>query len=175
MASKVNRRRFLTTAAAGTAAGAAATVARSARSAEAPSLPVPDAQTKAAPSAAGAKAECCTPASKLIFACSGAADVGKIADLAARKLTQDGVGKMFCLAGVGGRVKGIMETTKAAQAILAIDGCPLHCARNTLEQAGFKKFEHICLSDLGMEKGKTQATDKAVNKVAAQCKARLPK
>ena len=82
---------------------------------------------------------------------------------------------MFCLAGVGGRVKGIMETTKAAQAILAIDGCPLHCARNTLEQAGFKKFEQLCLSDLGMEKGKTPATDKAVNKVAAQGKARLAK
>ena len=82
---------------------------------------------------------------------------------------------MFCLAGVGGRVKGIMETTKAAQAILAIDGCPLHCARNTLEQAGFKKFEHVCLSDLGMEKGKTPATDEAVAKVASRGKAKLPR
>jgi uncharacterized metal-binding protein len=68
----------------------------------------------------------------VIFACSGSADVGKIADLAARKLSEAGVGKMSCLAGVGGRVKGIMETTQAAQTILAIDGCPLHCARNTL-------------------------------------------
>ena len=42
----------------------------------------------------------------MIFACSGSADVGKIADLAARKLMEDGVGKMSCLAGVGGRVKG---------------------------------------------------------------------
>ena len=175
MASNVDRRRFLKNAATGIAMGTVVQAARSGRAGEEPSLPVPDAQTKAAPGPAGAKAECCTPASKLIFACSGAADVGKIADLAARRLTADGVGKMFCLAGVGGRVKGIMETTKAAQAILAIDGCPLHCARNTLEQAGFKKFEHLCLSDLGMEKGKTPATDKAVNKVAAQGKARLAK
>jgi len=175
MSSKVNRRGMLKSAAAGIAAGAAATIAAAARGAESPSLPVPDAGTKPAPGPAGAQAACCTPASKLIFACSGAADVGKIADLAARKLTEEGAGKMFCLAGVGGRVKGIMETTKAAQAILAIDGCPLQCARNTLDQAGFKKFEHVCLSDMGMEKGKTPATEEAVAKVVVRGKAKLTK
>jgi uncharacterized metal-binding protein len=175
MSSKVNRRRMLKGAAVGIAAGAAATVAGSAGAAEKPSLPVPDAQTKPTPGAAGAQAECCTPASKLIFACSGAADVGKIADLAARKLTEDGAGKMFCLAGVGGRVKGILETTKAAQAILAIDGCPLHCARNTLEQAGFKKYEHLCLTDMGMEKGKSPATEDRIGQVVGHGKNRLAK
>jgi uncharacterized metal-binding protein len=111
----------------------------------------------------------------VIFACSGSADVGKIADLAARKLTEQSVGKMSCLAGVGGRVKGIMETTRAAQSILAIDGCPLQCARNTLEQAGFTKFEHLCLSDLGMAKGKTPVTEEAIGKVVSRGKARLSK
>ena len=43
----------------------------------------------------------CGSAPKLIFACSGAADVGAIADQAARKLTKDGAGKMYCLAGIG--------------------------------------------------------------------------
>ncbi len=38
---------------------------------------------------------------KLIFACSGAADVGGIADLAARTLHAEGSGKIYCLAGVG--------------------------------------------------------------------------
>ena len=99
--------------------------------------------------------------------------MGKIADLAARKLTADGVGKMSCLAGIGGRVSGIMEIAKSAQVILAIDGCPLHCARNTLERAGFTKFEHLCLADLGMNKGKTPATDEAVAKVVSRGKARL--
>ena len=173
MSSKVNRRRFLTSAAAGTAAGAAATVAVSAQPSGNPPLPVPDAETKASVDGTGPQEECCTPASKLIFACSGAADVGKIADLSARKLTDDKVGKMFCLAGVGGRVKGIMETTKAAKAILAIDGCPLHCGRNTLEHAGFKKFEHLCLADIGMQKGKTPATPEQVDKVVAHGRKRL--
>ena len=116
---------------------------------------------------------CCGPGPKLIFACSGAADVGKISDLAARKLTAEGAGKMFCLAGIGGRVSGIMETTRVATAILAIDGCPLDCAKNTLEQAGFTNYEHVQLSDLGMEKGKTAPTDEAVAKVVDLGKSRL--
>jgi uncharacterized metal-binding protein len=116
---------------------------------------------------------CCGPGPKLIFACSGAADVGKISDLAARKLTADGAGKMFCLAGIGGRVSGIMETTRVATAILAIDGCPLDCAKKTLELAEFTRFEHLRLSDLGMEKGKTAATDEAVAKVVDLGKQRL--
>jgi len=59
----------------------------------------------------------CGAAPKLIFACSGAADVGAVADQAARKLTRNGAGKMFCLAGIGGRVSGIMATTAAASKV----------------------------------------------------------
>ena len=119
------------------------------------------------------QAACCGAAPRLIFACSGAADVGKLSDLAARELTAAGAGKMFCLAGIGGRVSGIMATTEAAQAILAIDGCPLDCAKKTLENAGFTKFEYIRLSDLGMEKGKTAITDEAIAQVVGLGKSRL--
>src|SRR4030042_3189527 len=92
----------------------------------------------------------CSGGPTLIFACSGAADVGEIADRAARKLTKEGVGKMFCLAGIGGRVSGIMKTTEAASKILAIDGCTLNCAGRCLEEAGFTEFEHLELADLDM-------------------------
>ncbi len=110
----------------------------------------------------------CCGGTQLIFACSGAADVGAIADQAARRLTNEGAGKMFCLAGVGGRVPGIMKTTEAADKILAIDGCPLDCAKNCLEQAGFTKFEHLKLAEIGLEKGKSPVSDDAVGKVAAK-------
>ena len=107
--------------------------------------------------------ECaCSAAPKLIFACSGAADVGAIADKAARKLSAEGAGKMYCLAGVGGRVSGIMKSTEAAAGILAIDGCPLDCAKNTLLQGGFTKFEHLRVTDLGMEKGQSPVSDERV-------------
>jgi uncharacterized metal-binding protein len=121
----------------------------------------------------GKNACACGSAPKLIFACSGAADVGAVADQAARKLTKDGAGRMFCLAGIGGRVSGIMATTESAARILAIDGCPLNCAKNSLEQAGFKTYEHLQLADLGMEKGKTPPSIEAVAKVAAAGAAKL--
>ncbi|MCJ7580544.1 MAG: putative zinc-binding protein, partial [Candidatus Aminicenantes bacterium] len=95
----------------------------------------------------------CNAAPTLIFACSGAADVGAIADQAARKLTADGAGKMYCLAGIGGHVPGIIKTTEEAEKILAIDGCPLDCTKLSLEQAGFTEFEHIKVTNLGLEKG----------------------
>lgn len=110
---------------------------------------------------------------KLIFSCSGAADVGAIADQVARKLTRDGHGKMFCLAGVGGRVAPIMEKTQAAETILAIDGCELDCVKNCLEHAGFANVEHVRLSDLGLEKGKSPATSEAVDRVAAYAAEKL--
>jgi uncharacterized metal-binding protein len=106
----------------------------------------------------------CGGAPKLIFACSGAADVGAIADQAARQLTKEGAGKMYCLAGIGGRVSGIMATTASAAKLLAIDGCPLNCAKNSLEQAGFKKYAHLQLVELGMEKGKTPPTPEKIAK-----------
>jgi uncharacterized metal-binding protein len=118
---------------------------------------------------AGKKAACpCGSKPKLIFPCSGASDVGEIADRAARKMTGDGAGKMYCLAGIGGRVSGIMASTAAADVILAIDGCAHDCARNTLEQAGFRGFLHLRLSDIGLAKGKTPATEERVAAVAAK-------
>ena len=86
------------------------------------------------------KENVCKGGPKLIFACSGAADVGAIADRAARKMNKEGVGKMFCTVGIGGRVQGILKATEAASDILAIDGCPLNCTKASLEQAGFKDF-----------------------------------
>ena len=104
----------------------------------------------------------CSAASTLIFACSGAADVGAVADRAARKLTVDGAGKMYCLAGIGGQVPGILKTTQEAEKILAIDGCPLDCTKLSLEEAGFTEFEHMKVTDLGLEKGKSPATEENI-------------
>ena len=100
----------------------------------------------------------CSPASTLIFACSGAADVGEISDRVARQLTADGIGKMFCLAGVGGKVEPIMKATNSASKIIAVDGCNLDCVKSCLQHAGFDDFQHIRITDMGMEKGKTPAT-----------------
>jgi len=101
----------------------------------------------------------CAGGPRLIFACSGAADVGEIADRAAREMTQKGNGAMFCLAGIGGKIGGILKKTESASKILAIDGCELDCVKNCLELAGFRQFEHLRVTDLGMAKGQTPASD----------------
>ena len=110
----------------------------------------------------------CSAAPKLIFPCSGAADVGEIADRAARKLGRDGAGKMFCLAGIGGRVSGIMASTESAGGILAIDGCPQSCARKALELAGFRNPAHLRLSDIGFQKGDSPVSEERVAQAAAR-------
>jgi uncharacterized metal-binding protein len=108
------------------------------------------------------KENVCSAAPTLIFACSGAADVGAIVDRAARKLTADGAGKMYCLAGIGGHVPGILKTTEEAEKILAIDGCPLDCTKLSLEEAGITDFQHIEVSDLGLEKGQSPASEENI-------------
>jgi uncharacterized metal-binding protein len=109
----------------------------------------------------------------LVYPCSGAADTGEIADRAARKLDAENAAWMSCLAGVGGRVSGLMANAAAAPALLAIDGCPLDCAKKTLELAGFTHIRHVRVADLGFKKGKTPATDEAITAVVHQAKALL--
>jgi uncharacterized metal-binding protein len=94
----------------------------------------------------------CEPSEILIFPCSGGSNVGQIANQAGVKLTQSGLGNIFCLAGIGGHVSGMIESTKAGKVIVAIDGCPVACAKKTLEHAGFNIDEYIQVTDLGIEK-----------------------
>lgn len=104
----------------------------------------------------------CCGGVRLVFPCSGAADVGGIADLIGRKITTEGLGKMYCLAGIGGHVEGILDTTKQAEAIFTIDGCPVACATKTLEHAGFKPIA-IGLKELGFAKGESSANEANIN------------
>jgi uncharacterized metal-binding protein len=110
----------------------------------------------------------CSTAPTLIFPCSGGSDCGAVSDQAARKLAKDGVGKMYCLAGLGGDVAPIIANAKAAGKVLAIDGCNLDCARKTLARQGIAVAAHVRLADLGMEKGKTPANEANVAAVAAK-------
>ncbi|MEI7807245.1 MAG: putative zinc-binding protein [Verrucomicrobiota bacterium] len=100
--------------------------------------------------------------STVVYACSGCSDAGELADRIARQLTREGAAEMSCLAGIGGRVKPLINKAAAAERILAIDGCPLNCTRHTLELAGFKDFEHLELHQLGFRKNSCPVTDDRV-------------
>ena len=107
----------------------------------------------------------CRETGKLIFACSGAADVGEVADRVARRLARIGIGKMNSLAGIASGDAGMLAEAKAARAMLVIDGCPSACATATLKQAGFKNFARIQLADLGLNKGESPASPENVERV----------
>jgi uncharacterized metal-binding protein len=94
----------------------------------------------------------CEPNEILIFCCAGSSNVGQIANQAAIRLAQEGVGRYFCLAGIGGHVSGMIESTKAGKMLITIDGCPVGCAKKTLEHTGFNIDEYVQVTELGIEK-----------------------
>ncbi|MBW1723251.1 MAG: putative zinc-binding protein [Deltaproteobacteria bacterium] len=97
--------------------------------------------------------ECCTPSGNImILTCSGGSNVGQLANLAAVELTQEGFGKMFCLAGIGGHLSGFVQSAKDAPQMIAIDGCDVGCARVMLEHAEIPIKSYLVVTDVGIEK-----------------------
>jgi uncharacterized metal-binding protein len=94
----------------------------------------------------------CEPTGILIFSCSGASNVGQIANEATKKLVDEGTGSMSCLAGIGGHISGFAEEAREAKKVVAIDGCAVHCVRKTLEHADCPVTLHVVVTDLGVKK-----------------------
>ncbi len=56
---------------------------------------------------------CCSSNNNtMILACSGGSNVGQLSNQAAIDLTTEGIGKMFCLAGIGGQLSGFVQSAK---------------------------------------------------------------
>ena len=90
----------------------------------------------------------------MILACSGGSNVGQLSNQAAIDLTREGFGKMFCLAGIGARLSGFVQSAKDVDNIIAIDGCKVGCAKAVLEENGIESKNHLVLTDLDIEKNK---------------------
>ena len=90
----------------------------------------------------------------MVLACSGGSNVGQLANQAAVELTQEGFGKMFCLAGVGGHLGGFVQSAKDVPEMVAVDGCDIGCAKAILEHAEVPLQGYLVITDLGIEKNK---------------------
>jgi len=110
----------------------------------------------------------CGSSPALIYPCSGAADVGELADRTARQLSRDQKGAMSCLAGIGGNISGFIKSTEGADRVLVIDGCPLSCARKTLEEKGLNNFKHLVITSLGFQKGQTDVNQANIETVCSK-------
>ena len=111
------------------------------------------------------KSSClCGVSEYMVLACSGACDLGQITDLVARKLRDNGVRKMNCLAVVGAGIEKSIEDFKKKN-ILMLDGCSIDCGKQILDKAGFKDYKYLRVTDLGYKKGQTPVTEKVIKKV----------
>ena len=112
---------------------------------------------------------CCGGASKknvLLYACSGGANVAEVADRAAREMASSGCGTMFCLAGLGADIQGMIQTAKDADMNVVIDGCPMDCARKTFDRVGVTNYRQLKVTDLGIEKVKgVRCTQEQIDRV----------
>lgn len=107
----------------------------------------------------------CGGSPALIYSCSGAADVGELADRSARWLSRNNKGAMACLAGIGGNISGFIKSTEGADKVLVIDGCPLGCARKTLEEKGLNNFKHLIITNMGFVKGQSEVSQTSIEMI----------
>jgi uncharacterized metal-binding protein len=99
--------------------------------------------------------ECCAPTvPMMILACAGGSNVGQLSNQAAVELTQEGLGKLFCLAGIGAHLSGFVQSAKDILHLVVIDGCEVACAKGILEQAEVPVRGYLVLTDLGIDKNK---------------------
>lgn len=106
----------------------------------------------------------CSSNDKIVIACSGACDLGQVTDTVARKLRDNKVSKMNCLAAVGADIKPTIEAFKSAN-LLMLEGCPVDCGKKILDKAGIINYTHIRMTDFGYVKGQTPVTDEVINAV----------
>lgn len=90
----------------------------------------------------------------MLLACSGASNVGQLTNQACVELTQEGFGKMFCLAGVGGRLQGFIQSVKDAPELVVLDGCEKGCAKAIMQEAGLPLRGYVVLTQQGIAKNK---------------------
>jgi uncharacterized metal-binding protein len=92
----------------------------------------------------------------MLLPCSGGSNVGQLANRAAVELTMAGFGKIFCLAGIGGRLSGFVQSAKDAESVIVIDGCETGCGKAILQGAGITlpRHKHIVITEYDIEKTK---------------------
>ena len=88
----------------------------------------------------------------LVYSCSGCSNLAQLANHVAVKLDREGVVEMSCIAGVGAGVAPLVRTAQSGRPIIAIDGCPLACARHCLANQGVTPDRHLILTQLGYRK-----------------------
>ncbi|MEW6226622.1 MAG: putative zinc-binding protein [Bacillota bacterium] len=108
----------------------------------------------------------------LMYACSGAANTGLLADQVMRALNRDGVGASTCLAAMGADLSGFIQSAQSATRNIVLDGCKVSCGAKIFQKNGIA-YQHYIMTDYGVEKGKTPITGDLIETVAEQIAAKI--
>ncbi|MFH1059517.1 MAG: putative zinc-binding protein [Pseudomonadota bacterium] len=107
-------------------------------------------------------ADCCsTEGNVMLLACSGGSNVGQLANQACVELTQEGFGKMYCLAGIGGELSGFVASARDVPRMVVLDGCEVGCAKAIFKKAGVPLRGYVVLTELGIAKNKNFSLDRS--------------
>lgn len=99
--------------------------------------------------------DCCSTAvPTMILACAGGSNVGQLSNQVAVELTQEGFGKLFCLAGIGANLSGFVQSARDIPQLVVIDGCEMACAKGVLERAEVPARGYLVITELGIQKNK---------------------
>jgi uncharacterized metal-binding protein len=101
----------------------------------------------------------------LVYACSGAANTGLLADRVMRALSAKGTANGSCLAGIGADLSGFILSARDAAGNIVIDGCKVSCGRKAFEKNGIA-CQQFVMTDFGVEKGKTAITEELAEGIA---------
>lgn len=120
---------------------------------------------------------CCGGAqevSRVIYGCGGCADVGEVSDQVCRKLRREGFAQasMSCITGIAAHMQPFIDTAKKAKQVVVVDGCPVLCAKKVLEHVEIPAVSFV-LTQMGLEKGKTEVTTQVINEISEKIKADL--
>jgi len=107
---------------------------------------------------------CSSNQNRMIYACSGAANTGYLADQVARRLALQGAARMSCLSALGAELEGFIRSAQAADLNLVVDGCPTGCGRKIFARLGLSSTS-VVLTELGVEKGKTLIDEKLIGEI----------
>jgi len=97
--------------------------------------------------------ECiCKAEDVILLPCSGGSNCGQIANQAAVNLDIEGIGRIYCLAGIGAHIDGMVKSARGAKRIVALDGCQVACAKKAIKHAGLTLTDWICVTQEGINK-----------------------
>jgi uncharacterized metal-binding protein len=118
---------------------------------------------------------CCAEGSnRMIVWCAGAANVGQMTNRIAVELSDEGYGRLFCLAGIAAHRGGFVRSVKDAEDMVVLDGCPIACARKIIEHVEAAVKNHFIVTELGVEKKMSSDLDREMmNRIKEKIKSAL--